>query len=67
MTFIYAFIIIMGIIGGLALCSALAENAYVCEFFAGAKRVVLFIGKALLSIIMLPAYAVWSIAMRLSL
>ena len=67
MTFIYVFFIVMAIIGGLALCSALVENAFVCEFFDGAKRVVCFIGKAVLSVIMLPAWALWSIAARLSL
>ena len=65
MNFIYAFIIIFAVITGLALFSALAENAYVCEAFDVIKRHTSGVLRVLLAVIMLPAYAVWSLSSKL--
>ena len=65
MSFIFAFVIIAGIIAALAVFSALFENAVVCELIDLARGALCAAGRFILNLIMLPAWFVWTVFSRL--
>lgn len=65
MGFIFAFVIIAGIIAAFGIFSALTENAVVCEVFELVKNALSCVCRVLLTVIMLPAWAVWTLVSKL--